>query len=437
MTPEEASDPLLVPVATDPAAPSGQEGSPRPRLTRGAIVAVVCSLACLAVMAGVIALANEADESGGGKNGRAAGVPPQSPTEVFGRPYTDPAAHASEVGGCGPIDPDHPPEIEIDVPNGVLELGKLKQGVQMTVDATFKSAGTGPLCIGQVTTGCGCVKVTLVGDKKRFEPGEPGTIRLLVDTSGQIGSVSKTVSILCNDAKSPRRSFNVHMDVSAGLLAEPRFLQFGNVPRHTPVTRTLTLKSGLADQPWKILGLESTRSIAGRKPIQYAYEVEPLQDPTFRMLKVRVTHPGYDELGAISDLIVLTTDHPDRPRIEIRAHVNVVPRIRSKSRVVSLGFVQSGVPRAPTRTRLEAAPGVTFQVVKVEVVPREGTTAGPGGPGFEASFGKDDSGWWVDVKFDGKTRGEGLLEAELLIHTDNAQEPVVRVPLRATVNDRR
>ena len=134
-------------------------------------------------------------------------------------------------------------------------------------------------------------------------------------------------------------------DVSTGLISEPRYLQFGNVPPGAAASRTLILRSGREEKGWTVLGIESTRRIAGRKPVAYTFEIEELKDPRYRRLKLRVTHPGYKQLGAIRDLVILKTDHPDRPRIEVPAHIQVVPRIRSKSRSISLGFVQSGVPR--------------------------------------------------------------------------------------------
>jgi hypothetical protein len=86
------------------------------------------------------------------------------------------------------------------------------------------------------------------------------------------------------------------------------------------------------------------------------------------------------------------------------------------------------------RARIQAgAPGVKFKIVRVEVRPPEGKPVPTGGMGFTAWSGEDARGWWVDVKYDGKTRKAGLLEALLIVHTDDAKQPEVRVPVRATV----
>ena len=79
------------------------------------------------------------------------------------------------------------------------------------------------------------------------------------------------------------------------------------------------------------------------------------------------------------------------------------------------------------------APGVTYKIVKVEVLPPEGAKPSAAGPGFTTTFGQDARGWWVDVKYDGKNRKAGLLQALLVVHTDDEQQPEVRVPIRATI----
>ena len=60
------------------------------------------------------------------------------------------------------------PELRgIEESNGVLDLGLLKQGVKLTRDVEFKSTGKGALCVGQVTTGCGCLTARSSAGSKR------------------------------------------------------------------------------------------------------------------------------------------------------------------------------------------------------------------------------------------------------------------------------
>ncbi len=433
--PDEVSPEDAVPAAPTQLPPTQspppQSPATQPASRRPVVLAVLCTVGCVAVMACVLALAHrdgaEAARHGGDVRAGA------SDAEVMGTHVSGRPPHV-DLTGCGTLDPDHPPEIEFFVDGEALDFGVLKQGVKVEHEVRFKNIGTGPLCIAKVTTGCGCVKATLVGDEKRFPPEGEGRIRLATDTTGRVGRISKYVSVFTNDMKVPVHKFRIVMDVSAGLMTEPRYLQFGNVPPNTPATRTMILRSSKSEKGWKVLRVESTRKIAGRKPPKYTFEVIPVPDARYDKVRLRITHPGYAELGAIRDVLAITTTHPDRKRIEVPAHIHVVPRILCRSRVISLGFVQAGMPRPPSRARVQAgAAGVTFRITGLDLVRRDGTEAGPSGLGFAASFGEDARGWYVDVKYDGKSRGKGLLNAMLRIHTDDPLQPVVSVPVRATI----
>jgi hypothetical protein len=425
------------PLPTDPPADL-QDAPPSRTPWVGALVAV----AVLGLMAYAFILSHQEEEAASpGAN------PPAvlSDVDKYGNPRTTPAGSidpdesaaakdGADVGGCGQLDPDHPPEIEFLLEDGTLHMGEMKQGVRVEREVAFRNAGTGPLCVAKVSTGCGCLKAKLMSEKKRFEPGEGGRIQLVIDTTGRVGTIRKQVTMTTNAVPTPLKSFRVDLKVSAGLIAEPRYLQFGSTVPHASVIRYLILRAPKDDPAWTVTGLESVRDIPGREKPAYIWKAEEVEDPRYRKFKVQITHPGYEEVGPVRDIIRVKTTHPDRPAIEVSAHINVVARILSRSRVISLGFVRPGTPRPPMRARIQPGmPGIEFELTKVDVEPREGKSAPPGGLGFLATVGKDDRGWWVDVQYDGKARQPGLLEGTLVVHTSDQEQPELRVPIRATI----
>ena len=175
----------------------------------------------------------------------------------------------------------------------------------------------------------------------------------------------------------------------------------------------------------------------GRR-LAYTYEVEELPDDRYRRVKVRIHHPGFETPGSYHDKIVVRTTHPERPEVQVSAHIHVVDRIVFRARTISLGFVRAGAPRGPTKARIEpGAPGVEFAVTGVEILPPEGESFGPGGVPFVANHGKDGRGWWVEVRYDGKPRQAGLIEAILRVRTDDRAQPELRIPVRATLRTER
>ena len=427
------------PIDASPEVPAATE----PRPATATWLPIVTSVLCIGLMALVLVLATGDDDERSGTS--QANVPqtplptrPPSRDELFGvskRPSSPPPA---VLAGCGELDPENPPQIEIALEGGELDIGSLKQGEKIVREVTFKSTGKGPLCVISARSSCGCLKASVDGGKRIYKPGEEGVVRLVVDTTGRMGKINKRVTVTCNDPKSPLTSFRVKMDINAGLMSDPRYLQFGNVPPNTSASRALYLRTKKDDNGWKVTGVRSTRKVDGMPPVKYTYEVEELKDPTYHRVKVRVIHPGLGVTGSVHDKLVVTTTHPERPEVHVNAHIHVVPRIVYRARTVSLGFVRPGVPRAPTRARIEpGAPGISFRLTAAKVIPPDGGAFGAGGAPFEVAFGKDARGWWADVKYDGKARKPGLIKAVLVLSTDDDAQPELRIPIRATVQARK
>jgi hypothetical protein len=228
------------------------------------------------------------------------------------------------------------------------------------------------------------------------------------------------------------------MDVNAGLIVDPRYLQFGTVTLGVAVTRELVLRTPRSGPPWAVTGIRAGRAMPGQKEVAYTYAVQPVEDPQYTMVRMSITHPGLDVLGAFTDPIVILTTHPERPEVVVQSQISVVPHVLCRANVISLGYVSPGSPRPPSRARIQGGtPSVVFDVTGVEVLPPDGQEPSPGGPGFGAEFGRDDRGWWVDVQYDGLSRKPGLLEAVLLVRTNVAEQPELRVPIRATVQGAR
>jgi hypothetical protein len=406
-----------------------------PNRTKWAI-AVSC-VALLGVMCAVIVLAKGQGEDSDSLASAGAQPVREAPADAGRSAIAEawpPKRTAAADLGCGPPDPDKPPRFEWQVPGKKLDLGTLKQGVRLDREASFRNAGTGPLCVSKVTSGCGCLKVHLVGDKRRFEPGESGKVILKIDTTGRQGTVRKRVSATTNDPEQPTRSFTVSMDVNAGLMISPRYIDFGNQAPGTPVTRDFFLLSPKDEPEWELVAIQGGRRSLKSGVVEYTFEVAPVEDPKYRKIRVSLTHPGLETIGPFRDPLVITTSHPDRGRLIVQSSINVVPRIRCRSNIVSLGFVRPGHARPPTRARIQAGlKGLQFKITGVEVVPLDGKAAGPAGTGFVADFGRDQRGWYVDVRYDGRSRKPGLLDAELVVRTDDALQPELRVRVRATV----
>jgi hypothetical protein len=82
------------------------------------------------------------------------------------------------------------------------DFGKVQQGVELTFLYKFKNDGDERLAIQNVRASCGCTGAS-IGDKKEFEKGEAGEIKVSFNTAGRVGAQSKTVMVQSNDPKNP------------------------------------------------------------------------------------------------------------------------------------------------------------------------------------------------------------------------------------------
>ena len=78
------------------------------------------------------------------------------------------------------------------------DFGKVKEDVELTFNFRFKNEGDDKLVIEKVQASCGCTGAA-IGDKKEFNNGEEGEIKVTFSTTGRTGIQNKTVVVLSND----------------------------------------------------------------------------------------------------------------------------------------------------------------------------------------------------------------------------------------------
>ncbi len=407
-------------------APPATGSAPRTRW-----VIVLSSLLTLAVMAGVIAVGLEGGEEPE-RGDRAPGLHPDAAGRLRerGDPDRDPGGVA---GGC-PFDPDRPPRMTFDLPPAGVDFGAVKQGVTLEREVVFHNQGSGPLCIRRVDSGCGCIKARLVGEQHRYEAGESGAVRVTLDTRGRDGLQTKTVTLYTNLVDDPLRKFRVRASITLGMRVGPSFLNFGRATAGHPAKATVRMRTPKDDADWEVTEVVGTDLVDG-EPVAYEWEVVELADPRDLIREIVVRHPGITQEDGRSykDRVVIRTTHPERPEFEIPSHLRIVDPILAVPPRAVLGYVPSRLP--PPRIRL--VPGddsVSFAVTDLTFETRAGESVPPGGFGFVATKGQDGTGeWWVETRYDGKSRRPGRIQAVLVVHTDLARMPTVRIDCFANV----
>jgi hypothetical protein len=393
-------------------------------------VVLFTSLLAVLVMGGVVLLAQHGAREEARERGPFAGLDlgpgPPSPFDLERTAWPDEA--------CVPR-PGFPAAIAFDLGPEGLDFGHVKQDVTLTRTVTFRNGGTGTLCIRRVETGCGCVKARLTEEGRRYEPGEEGTIELVLDSKGRMGPQRKSVSVYTNAPASPIARFEVRADVSVGLIAFPAILDFGRAAVDTPRDAMVTLRSTKDVTDWSVVEIVGRAPPEGGEPTRYAFVEKASSEGEHHLRNLTVTHPGRATLGLFRDTVTLRTTHPERAELSLEVVMNVLPAILPTPPRISLGYVSSRDTRQQRVTLVPAEPGITYEVVGFSWKGRDGAPLDPPPP-FTVTKGKDEEGrWYVDVAYDGQVRPEQHVSAVLVVETDRPREGPLEIPCFATVKE--
>ena len=163
------------------------------------------------------------------------------------------------------------------------------------------------------------------------------------------------------------------------------------------------------------------------------------EDKQVQPFDIRIQHPGLPQGGrSLQEVITIRTTYPKRRTHTMRAHLLVVHPIQAVPGRAVLGFVSAAGVQPPThgaRIRLVPAdPDVSFRVVGYTFVGADGAPLGDGESGFTAtSLTNWAQGVWVEIRYDGKQRQPGPLNATLVVRTDADELSEVRIACYATV----
>jgi hypothetical protein len=395
-------------------------------------IVVLSTVGAVVVMAGVIVLA----KARGGDEPDSRETASLSPVGLHlpERHPVGPGLPDPFPEGCD-VDYDRPPRMVIEVPAEGIDFGSMKQGVRAERDVVVRNAGTGVLCLRRPTGSCGCVKVMLVEEQRKIEPGATATVKVIMDSTGREGTISKSVTIFSNDPQAPAKVIPVKAEVSLGLVVSSLRADFGTVAKDRPANATVRLRSPKTDAAWKVTGVDVVKATGRPEAPEMSWEAKEVEDPAWRIVEVSLRHPGSPTYGSIGGQLRIATTHADRPEVLLPYWMQVVTSVMARPPNASLGFV----PRAGHATvRLEPQEGVTFRVLSAEVLP-VAKDADAAGPGFLVDFAQAQGGpykrgtWLVNIAYDGKSRQPGPLRAEVLVKTDAPDAAEIRIPVTATV----
>ena len=112
--------------------------------------------------------------------------------------------------------------------------------VQLKKEVTFKFRNTGnnPVEFLSMRPSCGCLSIH--PEKKRYLPGESGSLKAVFDLANRTGAQKKSIEIITSDNPTQTQSLYLKINIPDAYLFSAKLLTWESSKGNTPQTVTLT-----------------------------------------------------------------------------------------------------------------------------------------------------------------------------------------------------
>jgi hypothetical protein len=309
----------------------------------------------------------------------------------------------------------------------VKDYGTISKGEKLDWSFVVKNTGDADLQIIAAKPGCGC---TVADFDKVIKPGQTGKVTAHVDTAAFAGPIAKSVTLETNDPTTPTSQLTIHAVVKPYVEAFPAgFVRF-NLLQGEADSQTVTLYSE-EDEPFQVTKVEVPGDWVKAtfdKVTNDAEKAPNVGRPGQDQYKVKITVGGPDaKIGPLADKVHIITNSKHQPDYYISISGVVRPTFRVEPSALNFGEV-TPVDVAATRMVLLHSNNLktpeSFVVSKAESnVPAVVTSVKPGANKGEYEV-------TLQIAKDAKP---GDVDGTVTIYTNDKVNPVVTVPLKATI----
>lgn len=209
------------------------------------------------------------------------------------------------------------PKIEFE--KVVHDFGDVGPRTNNICEFKFTNAGNSTLKIGEIKNTCGCTPFVL--EKRQYEPGESGTLKVNYLSEAQYGQTTKNLEIYSNDRAQPRITLQVKANIMMKVDYEPKTLSL-LLNKENADCPQITVKS-IDNQPFSINSFKSTANCI-------TAEFDPSEKATEFVLQPKV---DMEKLAQnLYGRIDIDIDHPECKTISVS--VSTLPQFRITPRAI-------------------------------------------------------------------------------------------------------
>lgn len=249
----------------------------------------------------------------------------EQPTAVLAKPETI-GQEETEI-----IAETNQPAPQITFEKVLHDFGEVPPRKKQVGEFKFTNTGNGLLKISEVKKCCGVVAKL---DKKEFEPGESGVLKVEYRSGQRAGTMSKKLYVSSNDQENPNVALAIRAKIVPKVAYEPQRMKLLLKGENSGCPE-ITLTS-LDNQPFSINSFKSTRdsitadidsSVEATKfVLQPKVDFEILQNSYGGTINIDLTHPECETVSIFFSVlprfqstprsIMISNNEPQKPKLK-------------------------------------------------------------------------------------------------------------------------
>lgn len=319
-------------------------------------------------------------------------------------------------GGEGGREPGSPPVAAFPQPEH--DFGEVLEGERVEHAFAVENRGGSELVLEAVEVP---PELTLEGFDSPIPHRGEGQVRVAFDTAGKKGSGSLQIQVRSNDPEAPEQTLTLSGRVVEPVEVRPQNrIYFFDRLQGEPAVEEVTLLNH-QDRPLEILEVRP-----GENGL-FQLELETLEEGQVYRLRVRLAPEA--PVGKHQETLVLTTDSPEVPTLEIHAFASIHEVVWTEPGEVSFGRIRfddlerEEVAVRTVRVRSEAGGGFQVRDASLDV------------PFVELSIEEVKPGetYLVRLAIDPQRARRGEVEGTLVVRTSDPRFPELRLPVSGTI----
>lgn len=272
----------------------------------------------------------------------------------------------------------------------------------------FRNNGQRAVTLQSFGANCSCFSCS---DLPKIESGATATIAVRLQACDVVGEVHRQIWFSSDDPAQAEIRLGVRYHVIAGAIVDPSPLNFGLIWERD-ATRLLTVESRNG-KPLQIVGVSCENNNISCTVTKAA---SARGDPGQVLVQIPLPLPE----GAIRTTVLIHTDSPDAPMIQIPVTAEVIDGVHAIEPAIELGAIEPGqLPKRSCRLRCESFARVTeVRSLNDEV----------------EICSVEQAGEWVSVTFQVRHTSElGEFNRSLWMEIENGRRWHVRWPIHGRV----